>query len=294
MDLPQVKGKLEKNYPLKKLNTWKTGGWAELVFWPAATGELVEMVGWCQAQQIPALVLGCGSNVLLPDRGLQGLVMVNTGLNKVAWDEDGVKAEAGTSLMRLAREAAARGLQGLQFACGIPGTVGAAVAANAGAYGETIGKLVQKVRVLTPAGKIETLAGREIDFAYRRSSLQTKNYLVLASVLRLEPGGDSTAMQATIKALMAKRKMTQPLEYPNAGSVFRNPPGDSAGRLIEAAGWKGRKVGDAEVSAKHANFIVNKGNARSEDIFRLIQDIQADILLKYGITLETEVRVIPG
>ncbi|HYH04953.1 MAG TPA: UDP-N-acetylmuramate dehydrogenase, partial [Bacillota bacterium] len=202
--------------------------------------------------------------------------------------------EAGTSLTRLSREAADRGLGGLEFACGIPGTVGAAIAINAGAHGGEIGKLVEKVTVLTPEGEQITLSGEEIRFAYRRSSLLEKKVLVLGSTIRLNPVKDITAMRNTIQTYLAKRRTSQPLEYPNAGSVFRNPAGYSAARLIEEAGWKGCRIGDAQVSEKHANFIVNRGNAKSEEIVRLITLIREDIRSKFGIELEPEIRIIPA
>ncbi|RNC29510.1 MAG: UDP-N-acetylenolpyruvoylglucosamine reductase [Candidatus Dichloromethanomonas elyunquensis] len=294
MDLPKVKGKLEKDYPLKTLNTWKTGGRAEMVFWPQNMNELTEMVIWSKIQHKPLLFLGHGSNVLLPDKGFPGTVIVTTQLNGARWENEQVWTEAGYSLMRLAREAAERNCSGLEFACGIPGTVGAAIAINAGAYGKEIGELVRNVKVLTSEGEIKTLDRKEISFRYRKSSLQENNWIILESSLRLTAAEDGTAIKAKMKEFMAKRKETQPLEYPNAGSVFRNPQGDSAGRLIEQAGWKGKCVGDAQVSEKHANFIVNRGNAKSENILQLIQDIQADILMKYGVKLETEIRMITG
>ncbi len=296
MDLPQVKGKLEKDYPLKKLNTWRIGGLGELVFWPKDINELVNVVKWCKNQnkEKPLLLLGRGSNVLLPDEGFKGLVIVDTELRGITWQEDMVSCEAGYSLMCLAREAASRGLGGLEFACGIPGTVGAAIAINAGAHGEEIGKLVKDVKVLTPEGEISILPSEDISFEYRKSSLVEKGYFILESALRLDPGGESVVIRERMNDLLAKRRITQPLEYPNAGSVFRNPPGNSAGRLIEQAGWKGRRIGDAQVSEKHANFIVNRGNAKSEEILRLILEIKKDISAKFGIELETEISVITG
>jgi UDP-N-acetylmuramate dehydrogenase len=296
MDLPQVKGKLARDYPLKKLNTWRTGGLGELVFWPKDINELVKVVTWWKNQnnEKPLLLLGCGSNVLLPDEGFKGLIIVLTQLKKIFWEEDMVSCEAGHSLRRLTTEAASRGLGGLEFACGIPGTVGAAIAINAGAHGEEIGKLVKTVKVLTPEGEIRILPREDICFEYRRSSLLEKGYFVLESTIGLNPGEKSTVICKKMNDLLAKRRITQPLEYPNAGSVFRNPPGNSAGRLIEQAGWKGRSIGDAQVSEKHANFIVNRGNAKSEEILRLILEIQKDINIKFGIELETEIRVITG
>lgn len=292
MDLPLVKGKLEQDYPLRKLNTWKTGGLGESVFWPESITELVQMVKWCKSQARPVFMLGRGSNVLLPDEGLKGMVIVSTKLKKICWQGDTVSIEAGYSLMHLANEAAKRGLSGLEFACGIPGTVGAAVAINAGAHGGEIGELVQKVKVLTPEGEVVTLHREDMSFGYRKSSVLGKNHFVLESTLRLIPQEDSTAMEEAMDGFKAIRKKTQPFDYPNAGSVFSNPPKDSAGRLIELAGWKGRRIGDAQVSEKHANFIVNRGNAKTEEILGLILEIQKDIRTKFGIELETEIRVI--
>lgn len=289
-----VKGRLEKDYPLLKLNTWKIGGPAETVFWPDTTEALLAMVGWCREKNIPHLILGRGSNVLLPDEGLSGMVIVNTRLSGITWQDDCVRVEAGYSLRRLAREAAAKGLSGLEFACGIPGTVGAALAANAGAYGQQIGDRVETVRVLTPEGKNLLLDGRDIQFTYRNSSLLENDYVVLAGSLRLQTGVSEDIIREMMQDMQAKRRMTQPFEYPNAGSVFRNPPGDSAGRLIEQAGWKGRAIGDAQVSEKHANFIVNLGKARSEDVRKLIEIIQEDVRRKFGVELKTEICIIKG
>jgi len=294
MNYPQVKGRLEKNYPLKKLCTWRIGGIADTVFWPESIQDLVQMVRWCKQKGEPVFFLGRGSNVLFPDAGLRGLVIVTTDLNKILWQQQTVTVEAGYSLMLLAREAAARGLQGLEFACGIPGTVGAAVAINAGAYGSAIGDLVRQLIVLTAETEIIALKQGDFSFGYRTSSLQQAGVLVLECTLELNPGADSSGLKETMAKYMAKRRETQPLEYPNAGSVFRNPAGDSAGRLIELAGWKGRRIGDAEVSEKHANFIINRGNATSEQVLRLITEIQRDVQEKFGVRLEPEVRVISG
>lgn len=292
--IPNLKGRLEKDYPLRKLNTWKIGGLAEIVFWPETTEALLEMVCWCREKNIPHLILGRGSNVLFPDQGLRGMVMVNTQLSNIAWQNDCVRVEAGYSLRRLAREAAAKGLSGLEFACGIPGTVGAAIAINAGAYGQQIGDLVETVRVLTSEGKDLLLNGRDIRFTYRNSLLLENNYVVVEGTLRLKTGVGQDAIEEMMKSRQANRRMTQPLKYSNAGSVFRNPPGDSAGRLIEQAGWKGRVIGDAQVSEKHANFIVNLGKARSGDVLKLIEGIQEDVRRKFGIELQTEICIIKG
>lgn len=294
MDFFQEKGKLEKDYPLSKLNTWKIGGRAEFVFWPQSSAELIQAVHYCRDREIPVFLIGLGSNILFPDRGLKGMVIVSRGLQGISWQEDMVRVEAGYSLRRLTAEAAARGLGGLEFACGIPGTVGGAIVMNAGAYGAEIGSLVRDVSILTPSGEEKTLPGQDISFGYRTSTLLDGNFWLLASTIKLEPGKDSKDLEANISALLAKRRQTQPLEFPNAGSVFRNPPGNSAGRLIEQAGWKGFRLGDAQVSEKHANFIVNRGKAKAEEIICLIGKIQEDIYQKYGVELQTEIRIIGG
>lgn len=292
MDFPQVKGRLEYNYPLKKLNTWKIGGLGELVFWPENIDEFQKIADWGKKNGKPVSILGRGSNVLVPDQGIKGIIIVTSRLNKVYWEKETVTAEAGYSLVFLAREAAKRGLSGLEFACGIPGTLGAAVAINAGAYGKEIGMMVLQVKALTPEGDVVRLQAEDLCFGYRTSNLLEKNYAVLESRLKLT----SEAEQDTIKNLMheylLKRRIEQPLEYPNAGSVFRNPPGDSAGRLIELAGWKGRRIGDAQVSEKHANFIVNRGKATAEEVLSLISAIREDVSLKFGVELKTEIRII--
>lgn len=292
MNLPQVKGRLEKDYSLNKLNTWRIGGQAEIVFWPENNTDLQDMLNWCQNNSTPIVLLGRGSNVLLPDKGLKGMVIVTTKMDSIFWNEEIVRVGAGYSLIRLATKAALKGLQGLEFACGIPGTVGAAVVINAGAHGGEIGSLVENVKVLTPEGKTVLLNGDEIDFFYRDSSLAHNGYWVLEITIRLKAGGNILKIKEKMKILQHKRRQTQPLEYPNAGSVFRNPPGHSAGQLIEQAGWKGYRVGEAEVSEKHANFIVNKGNAKADDVLELIRIIQQDIKNKYGLVLEKEIKIV--
>lgn len=291
MDFPTIKGRTETDYPLEKLNTWRVGGKAEHVIWPEDPEELAQVVTWCRQNTIPVLLLGRGSNVLLPDEGLKGVVVITTELDTASWQGDSVTVGAGFSLMRLAREAAQRGLGGLEFASGIPGTVGAAVAINAGAYGGSIGDLTKEVTVLTPEGMILSLDTKAIAFGYRNSLLLEKAYIVLEASLGLFPK-DPAKIQEDMADFTEKRRAGQPLEYPNAGSVFRNPPGDSAGRLIALAGWKGRRCGDAEVSEKHANFIINRGNASSKDILHLIREIQEDVFDKFGIRLEMEIRLI--
>jgi UDP-N-acetylmuramate dehydrogenase len=247
-----------------------------------------------QRKKYSAPDLGRGSNVLFPDQGLRGMVIVNTRLSNIAWQNDCVRVEAGYSLRRLAREAAEKGLSGLEFACGIPGTVGAALAINAGAYGQQIGDVVETVRVLTPEGKDLLLNARDIQFTYSEHFASGKQLCFFGRDFEIENRSESRHNSGNDEWLAGQRRMTQPLEYPNAGSVFRNPPGDSAGRLIEQAGWKGHVIGHAQVSEKHANFIVNLGKARSEDVLKLIEGIQEDVRRKFGVELKTEICIIKG
>lgn len=284
-----VKGKIEHNYSLKKLNTWQIGGKAEFVFWPVNCEDLLTGISWCQKNNVKMLVLGRGSNILLPDEGVEGMIIVTSMLKKITWQDHIVAVETGYSLRRLAQESADRGLAGLEFACGIPGSVGGAVMINAGAHGSEIGSLVRWARVLDYEGKMSILSRDQIEFSYRASSLQGK-YWITECVLELVPE-DPALIKDRMRTLTEKRKESQPLEHPNAGSVFRNPQGFSAGALIEQAGWKGRSIGGAMVSEKHANFIINTGKATANDVKTLIHEIAEDIQNKFGIELKTEVQI---
>lgn len=272
------------------MNTWRIGGLAETVCWPESEEELREIWLKCQEQGIPFRLFGRGSNVLFPDEGLPGVTVISTGLAQSVWDFEWVTVGAGYSLARLSQEAANRGLTGLEFARGIPGTVGGAVVMNAGAHGGSIQDVLEEVKILAPGGEVQWLAKEDIQFGYRECSLRDQA-IVLEGVFHLKPG-DPDVIQATMSENLARRKAAQPLELPNAGSVFRNPPGGSAGRLIEEAGWKGKRLGGAQVSSKHANFIVNQGNATARDVLALIREIQKDVHHQFGVELKTEVRYI--
>ncbi len=273
------------------MNTWRIGGLAETVCWPESEEELREIWLKCQEQGIPFRLFGRGSNVLFPDEGLPGVTVISTGLAQSVWDSEWVTVGAGYSLARLSQEAADRGLTGLEFARGIPGTVGGAVVMNAGAHGGSIQDILEEVKILAPEGEVQRLAKEDIQFGYRECSLRDQA-IVLEGVFHLKPG-DPDVIQATMSENLARRKAAQPLELPNAGSVFRNPPGGSAGGLIEEAGWKGKRLGGAQVSSKHANFIVNQGNATARDVLALIREIQKDVHHQFGVELKTEVRYIP-
>lgn len=281
---------MEKNYPLHQLTTWKIGGPAEAVYWPPTISDL--LVVWQRAQnaQIPVWLIGRGSNLLISDEGLPGVVLMTTALRGIQWADYKVQVEAGYSLARLAQEAGERGWSGLEFARGIPGSVGGAVVMNAGAHGGEMASRISSVTVLWPDAGIRKMERSELEFAYRSCSLRGRAW-VLETQLEFS-AGDREQIIKTMKDNLAKRAAHQPLEKPNAGSVFRNPPGDSAGRLIEEAGWKGKRIGDAQVSEKHANFIVNLDKASTTDVLTLIEKIRKDIKSKFGISLQTEVEYL--
>ena len=274
---------------MRDLTTWKIGGPAEYAYWPPDCQNLVEAVKRVKAAGIPLWIIGRGSNLLIADQGLPGLTIVCTALKKITWGDYQVSVEAGYSLARLAQEAGERGWSGLEFARGIPGTVGGALIMNAGAYGGEIAQKILEVRVLVD-GELKKLKSSDLKFAYRESSLRG-NALVLEAEFYFEPG-DRDQILTTMKNNLAKRIATQPLDLPNAGSIFRNPPGDSAGRLLEVAGWKGKNRGGAFVSVKHANFIVNAGGATASDVLSLMDAIKEDILGKFGIELHPEVEYL--
>ncbi|HEY8910373.1 MAG TPA: UDP-N-acetylmuramate dehydrogenase [Desulfosporosinus sp.] len=290
MILDGIRGRVEKNYPLHRLSTWRIGGPAETVYWPETMEDMANVRLRALQAEIPVWLIGRGSNLLFPDEGLPGIVLVTTSLRAIEWGDHTAQVEAGFMLARLAQEAAERGWSGLEFARGIPGSVGGAVMMNAGAHGGEVASQIMSVTALCADGSVKKLERAELEFGYRFCSLRGQAW-VLAAQFAFSPG-DRQQILSQMTDNLTKRTANQPLEKPNAGSIFRNPPGDSAGRLIEAAGWKGRNMGGAQVSDKHANFIVNMGNAKSADVLALIKAIRGDIQLKFGISLETEVEYL--
>jgi UDP-N-acetylmuramate dehydrogenase len=277
--------------PLSKLTTWRVGGPAAFAVWPADEEELLGVLRYGRERGLPAVVLGRGSNVLAPDGGWEGIAVITTMLRRAEWGENSVRAGAGCSLAALAREAARRSLSGLEFACGIPGTLGGAAVMNAGAYGRDMSEVITQARIWTPEDGSRELSGTELGFSYRRSTLQCGGRLLTAATLSLTPG-EPAAIRRVMADHRERRRKTQPLGLPSAGSVFRNPAGDHAGRLIDEAGWKGRRIGGAEVSVRNANFIVNRGGATAGDIRTLIAAVREDVERRFRVRLETEVRVL--
>lgn len=278
--------------PLANHTTWRIGGPADLLIQPKDKDSLVKVLQILHRHDIPWSVIGRGSNLLVRDRGIRGAVLkVTEGLSHCEFRGEEVCVGAGYSMIRLAMETGKMGLTGMEFAGGIPGTVGGAVYMNAGAHGSDLSRILIEAEILFEDGEVKVLTNEEMNFSYRTSLLQQRKGIVVEARFRLRPG-DRKEIAATLAANKERRRKTQPLQLPCAGSVFRNPPGDHAGRLIEAAGLKGFRYGGAQVSQIHANFIVNRGGATATDVLTLIDHIRSTILTKFGVDLHPEVLVV--
>lgn len=280
--------------PLSGYTTFRTGGPADVLVEPASEADLAAVLGVLREENKPYIVLGNGSNVLVKDEGFRGVVVViGTGLGGVEVDEENavVRAGAGAMLGEVARAAARGSLSGLEFASGIPGSLGGGVFMNAGAYGGEMAQVVTSVRALMPDGKVREFKSDELDFSYRHSVFTKNGGVILSAVMQLEKG-DAAQINETMKDLNRRRVEKQPLNYPSAGSTFKRPEGYFAGKLIQDAGCKGLSVGGALVSQKHSGFIVNTGNATSQDILDLIKLVQLRVKEEFRVDLETEVRII--
>jgi UDP-N-acetylmuramate dehydrogenase len=292
--VPAPRPEPRRSVILREFTTWKVGGPAEWFAEPADQEELVAHAAWAAAGGVPFHCIGAGSNLLIADAGLAGLTLCNRRLQGSRLDPDGgwVEAEAGEPIPTLARKAARCGLHGLEWAVGIPGTVGGAVVMNAGAQGGCTAEWLHSVRVLDPRrpGAPFVLAAADLAFGYRHSRLQEEPLLVLSARFRLEPGHDPAAVTARTSANLHSRTSTQPYQQPSCGSVFRNPEPLKAGQLIEALGLKGLRIGEAQVSPIHANFIVNTGTASAADIDALIQLVQERVLEARQVRLRPEVK----
>ena len=294
-----LRGVLERHAPLARYTSWRAGGPADLLYRPAGRDDLAAFVRQLPAG-LPLTVLGLGSNTLVRDRGVRGAVVVLHDPGAALTVADGlVYAEAGAASPKVARLAARLGCEGAEFLAGVPGTIGGALAMNAGCYGGETWNHVVRVEVLARDGRFEVRTPADYAIGYRsvrRADGSPQDGVYTAAWLSFPPG-DAVRARARIRELLARRIATQPLSMPNAGSVFRNPDGDHAARLIEAAGLKGCAIGGARVSEMHANFIVNPGGrARAADIESLIGHVRDTVRARFGVTLEPEVRVLgePG
>ena len=285
-------GKVLINEKISNYTTYKVGGKARAICFPKDENDLIEILKLLKEREIKFFILGNGSNVLFSDNIYDGIIIKLDNFNKISIHDNIIEVGAGYPLIRLSRDAMRNSLGGLEFASGIPGTVGGAVFMNAGAYGEDMSKIVQTVRVINSNLEIITLTNKEMEYSYRTSVLQNNlDYVCISATLKLIPG-DRDELERIMNERRKTRMETQPLTFPSAGSVFRNPEGMYAGRLIEDMGFKGYSVGRAMVSPKHANFIVNMGNAKASDIKKIIDTIKAKAMSKYGIRLRVEQRLI--
>lgn len=271
--------------------TFRTGGPAEYYVRPHIE-QIRPVLELCGQYQIPWMVIGNGSNLLVGDKGIRGLVMeIGKMADKITADGDCVTAEAGAMLPAVSRYAASHMLTGMEFASGIPGSIGGAIVMNAGAYGGEMKQIVKEVTVLTMEGEERTLTTEELDFGYRHSCILKEHFIVLRAVLQLSKG-IREEIEDKMEELRERRTEKQPLEYPSAGSTFKRPEGYFAGKLIQDAGLRGYQVGGAQVSKKHCGFVINTGNATSADICQLILDVQKRVQEQFGVHLETEVKLI--
>ena len=292
--LPGTDCPLRSHVPLASLTSFRVGGPAEWYVAPQRLEDLQASFEWGHSQGLPLTLLGAGSNLLVSDRGLPGLVICTRHLRHTQFDEETgrVTAGAGEPLARLAWQAAERGLEGLEWAVGIPGTVGGAVVMNAGAHKSCTADILLNVQTLSPTGVIEELLPQDLGFNYRTSKLQGGDRLVVEATFQLKPGADPVQVRAATSQHLEQRRRSQPYHLPSCGSVFRNPDTRPAAWLIEQLGLKGYTIGGAQVAERHANFILNCGGAQASDIFQIIRHIQQQVEQHWSLWLEPEVKIL--
>ena len=278
--------------PMRKHTTFRIGGNADIFVRPESKEQIAEILRLCRKQDVPYFILGNGSNLLVGDRGFRGVVInIMDNMNDIKVDGGVIKAQAGAMLIKVSRAARDNSLTGLEFASGIPGTIGGAIYMNAGAYGGEMKDVVTQVTAMDAEGEIYTFGTDELEFSYRHSVIQQRDLIVLDVTMKLA-AGDQKIIDDRMSELAVARRTKQPLEYPSAGSTFKRPEGYFAGKLIMDAGLRGYRVGDAQVSEKHCGFVVNRGNATADDVIKLIDDVKAKVSEEYDVVLEPEVRMI--
>lgn len=296
------KGKILWNCPMSQFSTFKVGGPAEAIVSVSSTGELKKLLLWLKEHETSWWIVGKGSNILVPDQGLAGVTIFLEGQfsameiltisTRRSAEKVCLQAGGGCLLPKLVNYCTSHGLSGLEFAIGIPGSVGGAIIMNAGAWGCEIGTLVDSVHLMDNNGRVYSEAASNLGFTYRNSSIPPRTIL-LSAAFALTPGRKD-AIKATCRKYRERRHQNQPVAEPSAGSFFKNPYNDSAGRLIEKAGLKGFSIGGAKISEKHANFIVNTGKASADDILSLMQVVQEKVNKSFGIKLEPEIHILGG
>lgn len=282
--------------PMARHTTFRIGGPAECYVLPEDTAQLQAVLSLCRERSIPCNVIGNGSNLLVADEGIRGVVvrMEHAEWQRVG-ERDGkvlFRASAGMLFSSFAKAVCKEGFTGLEYATGIPGSVGGAVVMNAGAYGGEVKDSLVLAEVLTKDGRVISLTGEELELSYRHSNIDANGYTVLSATFAVSQADDPDAVAALVAELSEKRKEKQPLEYPSAGSTFKRPEGYFAAKLIDDAGLRGFSVGDAQVSAKHCGFVINRGNATAEEVLRLMEAVKKTVFEKFGVMLEPEVRFL--
>jgi len=276
--------------PLARHTSFRVGGPAEIFVKPKTTQELTKVWETCRKHNIPLTILGDGTNVLVADAGLRGVVVSTNKMNTIELCENNrIRAQAGARLSKVAEVVCKAGLTGFEFASGIPGTVGGAVYMNAGAYDHDIGEFCESVTLVKD--DIIIKPGTEMEFGYRKSFVQRSGMLVLEATFQLKPGKEEN-IRAKMADLNNRRRQSQPLDFPSAGSTFKRPPGHFAGKLIQDSGLKGFSIGGAQVSEKHAGFVINTGNATAQDIFNIIEVVRKRVHEKFNVWLEPEVKIL--
>jgi len=294
--LNELKEKIDASWvcesePMKLHTTFRVGGPADVLVTPDVK-SLPEVIALCKKHSLPYHVIGNGSNLLVGDKGIRGVVIAMTNrMADIVCEGDVITAGAGATLGQIASLAAGKGLAGFEFAAGIPGTLGGAVVMNAGAYGGEMKDVIVSAVVLDKEGNLQELSVEDLDLGYRHSCIPEKEYVVLKVTMKLQHG-DETEIRAKMAELREQRITKQPLEYPSAGSTFKRPEGYFAGKLIMDAGLRGYQVGGAQVAEKHCGFVINKENATAADIVQLMQDVSAKVEEQFGVKLEPEVKMI--
>lgn len=276
---------------MERYTTFRIGGPADILFYPETAQEILVAQALAVEAEVPVTVIGCGSNLLVGDKGVRGLVIaLGKPFGGIEVEGNVIHAQAGARMSALANAALAHGLAGLEFASGIPGSVGGGVYMNAGAYGGQLSDVIRDVELIRD-GMVVRVPAEEMDFGYRHSAAMDEEALITGATFVLQPG-DPEEIRAKMSDLNGRRRDKQPLEYPSAGSVFKRPEGYFAGALIEQSGLKGCSVGGAQVSEKHAGFIVNRGGATAQDVCDLVEHVQQTVQQKFGVWLDTEIRFI--
>lgn len=288
-EFPEIE--IKQDEPLMHYTYTHTGGPADWLAFPKNVEEVQTLVAYANDHQLPLTVLGNASNLIVRDGGIEGLTLILTRMNKISVTGNRVTAQAGVAYIETTIAARDHSLTGLEFAAGIPGSIGGAIFMNAGAYGGETKEVVESATVLLPDGTVKRLTNEELDFGYRHSSVQDNHGVVLDATFSLQPG-DHDEIAAKMDELNARRAAKQPLDLPSCGSVFKRPTGYFAGKLIHDAGLQGYTAGGAQVSTKHAGFIVNIDHGTASDYVAVIHHVQQMVKEKFGVSLQTEVRII--